>query len=77
VSCRGTSGRTARPDVIKRHCHPTVKIPPRAARPPGEPAGISYLDLPGAQRTRAGGTACSSRYHHLAGGDAGQEGDPS
>jgi hypothetical protein len=54
-----------------------VKIPPRPAQPPGEPTGISYLDLLDAQRTRAGGTACSIRYHDLAGGDAGTEGDPS
>ena len=76
VSYRGTSCGTARPHVIKRHCHPKVKIPPRAAQPPAEPTGISYLDLLDAQRTRADGTAYSIRYHDLA-GQAGTEGEPS
>ena len=77
VSYRGTSCGTARPHLIRRHTHPKVKIPPRPAQPPGEPTGISYLDLLDAQRTRADGTAYSIRYHDLAGGDAGTEGDPS
>ena len=77
VSYRGTSCGTARPHLIRRHTHPKVKIPPRPAQPPGEPTGISYLDLLEAQRTRADGTAYSIRYHDLAGGGAGTEGDPS
>jgi hypothetical protein len=77
VSYRGTSCGTARPHLIRRHAHPKVKTLPRPAQPPGEPTGISYLDLLDAQRTRADGTAYSIRYHDLAGGDAGTEGDPS
>ena len=65
VSYRGTSCGTARPHLIRRHAHPKVKIPPRPG--PGVPTGISYLDLLEAQRTRAGGTAYSIRYHGLAG----------
>jgi transposase InsO family protein len=75
VSYRGTSCGTARPHLIRRHAHPKVKIPPRPG--PGVPTGISYLDLLEAQRTRADGTAYSIRYHDLAGGDAGTEGQPS
>jgi hypothetical protein len=67
VSYRGTAYGTARPHVIKRHCHPKVKTPPRAAAPPGEPTGISYLDLLDQQRTAADGAAYSIRYHDLAG----------
>ena len=65
VSYRGTGYGTARPHLIRRHCHPKVKIPPRPA-PAGEPTGISYLDLLEAQRARADGTAYSIRYHDLA-----------
>ncbi len=67
VSYRGTACGTARPHVIKRHTHPKVKTPPRAAAPPGKPTGISYLDLLDQQRTAADGAAYSIRYHDLAG----------
>ena len=76
VSYRGTSGdRLAAPDPAAHP--PQGEDPARPAQPPGEPTGISYLDLLDTQRTRADGTAYSIRYHDLADGDAGQEGDPS
>jgi putative transposase len=79
VSYRGTGCGTARPHVIKRHCHPKVKIPPRAAQPPAEPTGISYPGLLDQQRTAADGAAYSIRYHDLAGaaGETSTEGQPS
>ena len=85
-------GRASRPDqgVLPRHVlRDRPAAPDQAARPPqgedpaparlgplAEPTGISYLDLLGAQRTRADGAAYSIRYHYLA-CDAGTEGDPS
>jgi putative transposase len=72
VSYRGAGYGTARPHLIRRHCHPKVKIPPRAAVPAGEPTGISYLDLLGQRRTAADGAAYSIRYHDLAGHAAGE-----
>jgi len=81
VSYRGKPYGIARPHVIRRHAHPKVKTPLPRPGEPGEPTGISYLDLLEARRTAADGAAYSIRYHDLGGeghdGQAAAEGDRS